>query len=40
LLGTVEEQYGIDLDKRSDMKLGNYLDEQWIDSLKDVITGK
>jgi hypothetical protein len=28
LLGTVEEQYGIDLDKRSDMKLGNYLDEQ------------
>lgn len=40
LLGTIEEQYGVDLGRRSDMELWNYLDEKWIDSLNDLITGK
>lgn len=37
---TIEKQYGIDLGRRSDMELWNYLDETWIDSLNDLITGK
>jgi len=40
LLGTIEEQYDIDLWRRNDMKLGNYLDEKGINSLNDLITGK
>ena len=40
LLGTIEKQYGINLGRRSDMELWNYLDEKWIDSLNDLITGK
>jgi len=39
-IGTIEKQYGIDLDVRSDMHLGNYLKERNIKSLNDLITGK
>ncbi len=40
LIGTIEKQYDIDLGRRSDMELWNYLKEEWIDSLNDLITGK
>ncbi len=38
-IGTIEEQYGIDLRVRSDMHLGTYLKEHKIKSLNDLITG-
>jgi len=38
-IGTIEEQYGIDLGVRSDMHLGTYLKEHKIKSLNDLITG-
>lgn len=40
LLGTIEKQYGINLGRRRDMEPWNYLDEKWINSLNDLITGK
>lgn len=39
-IGTIEKQYGIDLNSRSDMHLGNYLKEHNITSLNDLIHGK
>lgn len=39
-LGTIEKKYGIELWRRSDMHLGTYLDENNIESLNDLITGK
>jgi len=39
-IGTIEEQYGINLDVRSDMHLGNFLRRRHIKSLNDLITGK
>lgn len=39
-IGTIEKQYGIDLGVRSDMHLGNYLKQNNIASLNDLITGK
>jgi hypothetical protein len=39
-VGTIEEQYQIDLGVRSDMHLGTYLDQNGIKSLNDLITGK
>jgi len=39
-IGTIEEQYGIDLGVRSDMHLGNFLKQRKIKSLNDLITGK
>jgi hypothetical protein len=39
-IGTIEEQYGIDLGVRSDMHLGNFLKKRKIKSLNDLITGK
>jgi len=38
-VGTIEAQYGIDLDVRSDMHLGTYLEENGIASLNDLING-
>ena len=39
-IGTIEKQYGIDLNVRSDMKLGTYLKKNDIKSLNDLVTGK
>lgn len=39
-IGTIEKQYGIDLQVRSDMQLGTYLEREGIKSLNDLITGK
>jgi len=36
-MGTIEKQYGIDLDVRSDMHLGTYLEQNDIESLNDLI---
>jgi len=36
-IGTIEKQYGVDLGVRSDMKLGNYLKQNNIKSLNDLI---
>lgn len=37
LVGTIERQYGIDLHARSDMKLGNLLNERGFDSLSQLL---
>lgn len=37
LIGTIEDQYNIDLNVRSDMELGNYLKENKIESLNDLV---
>ena len=39
-IGTIEKQYGLDLDVRSDMHLGTYLEQNGIASLNDLVTGK
>jgi len=39
-LGTIEKQYGVDLGGRADMHLGNFLKQNKIDSLNDLITGE
>jgi len=39
-VGTIEKQYGIDLNVRANMHLGNYLKEHKIKSLNDLITGQ
>jgi hypothetical protein len=39
-IGTIEKQYGVDLDVRSDMHLETLLRQQEIKSLNDLITGK
>jgi len=39
-MGTIEKQYDIDLDVRSDMHLGTYLEEHNIKSLNDLINGR
>lgn len=39
-VGTIEKQYGIDLNARPDMHLGKFLKEHHIKSLNDLITGK
>ena len=39
-IGTIEKQYGLDLDVRSDMHLGTYLKEHNIKSLNDLVTGQ
>ena len=39
-VGTIEKKYGVDLDARDDMHLGNYLNLHHIKSLNDLITGK
>lgn len=36
-MGTIERQYGRDFDVRSDKQLGNFLREQGIKSLNDLI---
>lgn len=36
-MGTIERQYGRDFDVRSDKQLGNFLREQGINSLNDLI---
>jgi len=36
-MGTIEEQYGLELGVRSDMHLGNYLKENDIKSLNDLV---
>lgn len=36
-VGTLEKQYNLDLDVRSDMHLGTYLKENKIASLNDLI---
>jgi hypothetical protein len=36
-MGTIEEQYGRDFDVRSDMQLGNFLKENGIESLHQLI---
>ena len=37
-IGTIEKQYGIELQARSDMHLGTYLKLHHIKSLNDLIT--
>ena len=39
-IGTIEKKYGIDLNVRSDMELGNYLKSRGIKSLNDLLHGK
>ena len=39
-IGTIEKQYGIDLNVRSDMHLDTYLKNNNIDSLNDLINEK
>lgn len=39
-IGTVEKQYDIDLNVRSDMHLNTYLEKNKINSLNDLITGE
>ncbi|HOW60555.1 MAG TPA: hypothetical protein P5548_01465 [Candidatus Moranbacteria bacterium] len=39
-IGTIEKQYDIDLEVRSDMHLGTYLKEHKIKSLNDLINGQ
>ena len=39
-IGTIEKQYSIDLNVRSDMHLGNFLKSHNIKSLNDLITGR
>lgn len=39
-MGTIEKQYNRNFDVRSDMHLGNYLNENNIKSLNDLINGK
>jgi hypothetical protein len=39
-VGTIEKQYGINLDVRSDMQLGTYLEKHNIKSLNDLINGQ
>ncbi|MFA5050837.1 MAG: hypothetical protein WC499_01855 [Patescibacteria group bacterium] len=36
-MGTIEEKYGINLNVRSDMHLGTFLEEHKIKSLNDLI---
>lgn len=36
-VGTIEKQYGVDLDARSDMKIGNYLKREGLDSVHDAV---
>ncbi|MDX2142513.1 MAG: hypothetical protein SFV19_04085 [Rhodospirillaceae bacterium] len=38
-MGTIEKQYDRDFGVRSDMKLGNFLDQNNIKSLNDLIHG-
>ncbi|MPL56609.1 hypothetical protein SDC9_02095 [bioreactor metagenome] len=40
LIGTIEKEYNIDLDVRSDMRLDTYLKKNNLDSLNDLINGK
>jgi hypothetical protein len=39
-MGTIEQQYDRDFGVRSDMHLGNYLRQNGIKSLNDLVTGK
>jgi hypothetical protein len=39
-VGTIEQQYGLNLGVRSDMHLGSYLKERGIASLNDLVTGQ
>lgn len=39
-MGTIEKQYGLELDVRSDMHLGTYLEQNGIASLNDLVNGK
>lgn len=39
-IGTIEKQYDINLNVRSDMHLGTYLEEHNIKSLNDLINGQ
>ena len=39
-IGTIENQYSVNLGVRSDMHLGNYLEMRRIKFLNDLITGK
>jgi len=36
-IGTIEKQYGVDFNARSDMKLGNYLKEKGYPSLSKAL---
>jgi hypothetical protein len=39
-MGTIEDKYNRDLGVRADMHLGNYLKQNNVKSLNDLITGK
>ena len=39
-IGTIEDKYGVDLGVRSDMHLGNFLKQERIKSLNDLITSR
>jgi hypothetical protein len=39
-IGTIEKQYDLNLNVRSDMQLGTYLKKHNIKSLNDLINGK
>ncbi len=36
-IGTIEKEYGVDFGVRADMKLGNFLDREGYDSLKQAL---
>ena len=36
-MGTIEKQYGLELNVRSDMELGNYLKKTGFESLNDLV---
>ena len=37
LVKTIEKQYKVDIGRRWDMKLWNYLKEKWYDSFSDML---
>jgi hypothetical protein len=39
-IGTIEKQYGINLNVRSDMQLGTFLEQHNIASLNDLLNNK
>lgn len=39
-IGTIEKKYGVELDVRSDKKLGNYLKEKGYNSLAQMLRDK
>ena len=39
-IGTIEREYGVDLGVRSDMQLGNYLEQHGFESLSEALKAR